>query len=360
MASNNNINDIANYLNQFNQQQNTPQYQITPEQVQAYANILNLQNQQQDLRQDDIARLQQARQKDALINTVGNIANSIGNAVGNRQGNEMDLIFRDYRGNVIGQLAGRKPTTGTTPTKPTTQFTDTAKQQIALQEQARQQEVANAQQMAKFQDALAIANQYGIPIGQAMELTGKDILGYKEAEQTAQAGITKEQIDTAGNLYNTILKGEQDYQLADFEAKNDLNLQQNKYLNEGLLKIQQGNIDRGIEEMKQAGLDKRQQAELLNRMNIAKTQANATTTAAATRARATIDAANARAEAEKALYDYKLQNPIQNSSTMNAWINQYWALPPEQQQQLIKANPQIFGLIQQMGNTPNNGDAFIQ
>lgn len=323
MASNYNLNNMVDYLNQYNQQQGTPQYQITPEQIQAYNDMFALKQQQLQDQQLAQSQLQQAAKKDARMGAVANILGAIGSGAGRRQDNGIDLIFRDYKGNVIGQLTSNKNRPTSTPVAPQNVNTNAVKQQIALQEQARQQELANAQQMARFQDALAIANQYGIPIGQAMELTGKDILGYKEAEQTAQAGIAKEQIGTIGNLYNTLLKGEQDYQLADFEAKNDLNLQQNKYLNEGLLKIQQGNIDRGIEEMKQAGLNERQQAELLNRMNIAKMQAKAQTDAATTRAEATRYAADQRVQGQPSY------------GPLSAGLNNLMFLSPEQQARVM-------------------------
>lgn len=295
MASNYNINDMVNYLDRYNQQQNIPQYQVTPEQMQAYANVLNLRGLQQDQRLDDIKQLEQARKEDDKLNRLGMVANMFSN-LGNQNNPLPTLTYRDWSGNVIGQYDPRQgsPNRVATPYIPTNKNVTQAQQQIALNEQARQQQLANAQEMAKFQEAIAVANQYNIPIGQAMELTGKDILGFEKDRATAQAGITKEQIGTTGDLFNTVLKGQQEQQLAEFNAKEKLNQQKQEYLYKGLLAIQEGNIQRGIEEMKQAGLNERQQAELLNRMNIAKVQAQAQTDAAAARANATIEAAKER------------------------------------------------------------------
>lgn len=324
MASNYNINDMVNYLNQYNQQQNTPQYQVTPEQMQAYANVLNLRGLQQDQRLDDIKQLEQARREDDKLNRLGMVANMFSN-LGNQNNPLPTLTYRDWSGNVIGQYDPRQgsPNRVATPYVPTNKNVTQAQQQIALNEQARQQELANAQEMAKFQEAIAVANQYNIPIGQAMGLTGKDILGFEKDRATAQAGITKEQIGTTGDLFNTVLKGQQDYQLAEFEAQNKLDLQQQKFLQDGLLMIQQGNIDAGIEKMKQAGLDRRQVAELSNRLNVAKVNANATMNAANTRAAATRYAADQRAQAQPSY------------GPLSAGLNNLMFLSPEQQARVM-------------------------
>lgn len=323
MASNYNINNMVDYLNQYSQQQNIPQYQITPEQMQAYQDMFNIRQQQMQDQQLAQAQLQEAAKKDARIGTVANILGAIGSGAGRRQDNGIDLIFRDYKGNVMGQLTSNKNRPTSTPVAPQNVNTNAAKTQIALQEQAKQQELANAQEMAKFQEAVALANQYNIPIGQAMGLTGKDILGFEKDRATAQAGITKEQIGSTGDLFNTVLKGQQEQQLAEFNAKEKLNQQKQEYLYKGLLAIQEGNIQRGIEEMKQAGLNERQQAELLNRMNIAKVQANAQTNAAATRAAATRYAADQRAQAQPSY------------GPLSAGLNNLMFLSPEQQARVM-------------------------
>lgn len=298
MASNYNINDMVNYLNQYNQQQTIPQYQITPEQVQAYKDMFSLRQQQIQDQQLAQAQLQEAAKKDTRMGAVANILGAIASGAGRRQDNGIDLIFRDYKGNVIGQLQGNRPQATRTPVVPQNVNTNAVKQQLALQDQARQQELANAQEMAKFQEAVALANQYGIPIGQAMSLTGKDILGYNKDITGGQANIQKEIIASQGDLFNTALKGQQEQQLAEFNAKEKLNQQKQEYLYKGLLAIQEGNIQRGIEEMKQAGLNERQQAELLNRMNIAKIQAKAQTDAANTRASAIRYSADQRTQGQ--------------------------------------------------------------
>ena len=325
MASNYNINDMVGHLNQYAQQQNVPQYQITPEQLQAYKDMFALKQQQLQDREALAQQMQQAAQKDAKMGMAANMLGAIASGVGNRGGgtNSIDLVFRDYRGNVIGQLQGDKPQATRTPTAPQNVNTNAVKQQLALQEQQQAQQLANAQEMAKFQEAVALANQYNIPIGQAMGLTGKDILSYEQSKQTGQSGIQKEAIGSIGDLYKTELQGQRAYQLEEFKANNDLNLQQNKYLNEGLLQIQKGNIDKGIEEMKQAGLNKRQEAELLNRMNIAKTQAKAQTDAAITRAAATRYAADQRAQAQPSY------------GPLSAGLNNLMFLSPEQQARVM-------------------------
>lgn len=323
MASNYNINDMVGHLNQYAQQQNQPQYQVTPEQLQAYKDIFALQQQQQQEKQAELAQLQQAGQQDARMGAIANVLGALASGAGRQQGNDIDLVFRDYRGNVIGQLQGKRPQATGTPTAPQNVNTNAAKQQMAARDELRKQELANAQQMAKFQEAISIANQYNIPIGQAMGLTGKDILGYEQSRQTGQAGIQKEAVGSIGDLYKTELQGQQGMQLEEFKANNNLNLQQNKYLNEGLLQIQKGNIDRGLEEMKQAGLDKRQQAELLNRMNIAKIDAKAQTDAAITRANATRYAADQRAQAQPSY------------GPLSAGLNNLMFLSPEQQARVM-------------------------
>lgn len=325
MASNYNINDMVGHLNQYTQQQNVPQYQVTPEQLQAYKDMFALKQQQLKDREALAQQMQQAAQKDAKMGMATNMLGAIANGVGNRgEGtNSIDLVFRDYRGNVIGQLQGDRPQPARTPVAPQNVNTNAVKQQLALQEQQQAQQLANAQEMAKFQEAIALANQYNIPIGQAMGLTGKDILSYEQSKQTGQSGIQKEAIGSIGDLYKTELQGQQAYQLEGFKASNDLNLQQNKYLNEGLLQIQKGNIDKGIEEMKQAGLNKRQEAELLNRMNIARTQANATMNAAATRAAATRYAADQRVQGQPSF------GPV------SAGMTNYMFYPEDVQRQII-------------------------
>ena len=360
MASNYNINDMVGHLNQYTQQQNVPQYQVTPEQLQAYKDIFALQQQQQQERQAELAQLQQAGQQDARMGAVANVLGALASGAGIQQGNDIDLIFRDYRGNEIGRLQGRRPQATGTPTAPQNVNTNTAKQQIAARDELRKQELANAQEMAKFQEAISIANQYNIPIGQAMGLTGKDILSYEQSKQTGQSGIQKEAIGSIGDLYKTELQGQQGMQLEKFKANNDLNLQQNKYLNEGLLQIQKGNIDKGIEEMKQAGLNKRQEAELLNRMDIARTQANATMNAAATRAAATRYAADQRVQGQPSF------GPV------SAGMTNYMFYPEDVQRQIINdynAYARMSGLrggqapqvnpqnVNTMNNYINNQDA---
>lgn len=94
-------------------------------------------------------------------------------------------------------------------------------------------------------------------------------------------------------------------------------------------------------------------------MNIAKLNAQNAVNVASINANAARYGADKRAQSAMDIAKFRAENPINSASTMNAWINQYWALPAEQQQQLIQANPQIFGLIQQMGNS-QTGDANFQ
>lgn len=323
MASNYNINDMVNYLNQYTQQQQVPQYQITPEQVQAYANIINLQNQQQDLRQDDVRKLEEAQKQDRLINAVNRLAYNL---------NPPRPVMPNM--NVYGVGGQLLYQTDNTPVRQyqeqqrqqllqPSNKAEQVQQQIALNEQARQQQIKNAQEMAKFQEALAVANQYNIPIGQAMGLSGKDILGYNQNLVTGQTGIQREAIGAIGDLYNTALKGQLEQQLAEFNANEKLNQQKQEYLYKGLLAIQEGNIQRGIEEMKQAGLNERQQAELLNRMDIAKINAQAQTDAATTRANATRYAADQRTQGQPSY------------GPLSAGLNNLMFLSPEQQARVM-------------------------
>lgn len=161
----------------FNQVQAGP----TPEQIQAYANILNLRGLQQDQKLDDIKQLEQAKREDDKLNKLGMVANMFSNL--ENQNNPLPtLTYRDWSGNVIGQYDPRQgsPNRVATPYVPTNKNVTQAQQQIALNEQVRQQELANAQEMAKLQDAIALANATGMPINQALSLTGEDVLGYNK------------------------------------------------------------------------------------------------------------------------------------------------------------------------------------
>lgn len=164
----------------FNQVQAGP----TPEQIQAYANILNLQNQQQDFRQDDIRRLQEAQLQDQKINAINNLATQLRGIDTRPPAASFNLY--NWRGNATDTINvdGRQPFSDNIKQVENPQGTDTntqaVKAQIELQEQARQQQIKNAQEMAKLQDAIALANATGMPINQALGLTGEDVLGYNK------------------------------------------------------------------------------------------------------------------------------------------------------------------------------------
>ena len=160
----------------FNQVQAGP----TPEQIQAYANILNLQNQQQDLRQDDARKLQEAQKQDNLINAVNRLAYNlnppktvmpnmnvygVGGQLLYQANNDAARQYQEQQRQQLLQPSNRA---------------EQVQQQIALQEQAREQQIKNAQEMAKLQDAIALANATGMPINQALSLTGEDVLGYNK------------------------------------------------------------------------------------------------------------------------------------------------------------------------------------
>lgn len=160
----------------FNQVQAGP----TPEQIQAYANILNLQNQQQDFRQDDARKLQEAQKQDNLINAVNRLAYNlnppkpvmpnmnvygVGGQLLYQANNDAARQYQEQQRQQLLQPSNRA---------------EQVQQQIALQEQAREQQIKNAQEMAKLQDAIALANATGMPINQALGLTGEDVLGYNK------------------------------------------------------------------------------------------------------------------------------------------------------------------------------------
>lgn len=160
----------------FNQVQAGP----TPEQIQAYANILNLQNQQQDFRQDDARKLQEAQKQDNLINAVNRLSYNlnpprtvmpnmnvygVGGQLLYQANNDAARQYQEQQRQQLLQPSNKA---------------EQVQQQIALQEQNRQQQIKNAQEMAKLQDAIALANATGMPINQALGLTGEDILGYNK------------------------------------------------------------------------------------------------------------------------------------------------------------------------------------
>lgn len=185
----------------------------TPEQIQAYANILNLQNQQQNLRQDDIRKLEEAAERDTKINRANALANTIGN-IYTPKNPLPNLIIRDWSGNPIATYNPKDSSPDIKPTNldiNTTSNIEKTQAQIALQEQAREQQIKNAYEIAKIQDAIALANATGMPINQALGLTGKDILGYNQdvmQRQTELFGkgieggydIAQEAMQQTGNL----------------------------------------------------------------------------------------------------------------------------------------------------------------
>lgn len=325
MASNYNINDMVNYLNQYNKQQNIPQYQVTPEQMQAYANILNLQNQQQDLRQDDIRKLQEAEQKDIRANRANALANTIGN-IYTPKNPLPSLVIRDWFGNPI---AGYNPKDSSPDINPpnlntnTTTNVDKAKEQIALQEQTRQQQLKNAQDMAKFQEAIAVANQYGIPIGQAMGLTGKDVLDYNKNIASGQAGVQKEVVSSIGDLYKQNLINENNLQVQELKNTGDYNTTQLKAINDLMIAKNKTENDLAIAQLKEQGLNDRQINDLISRKEVANINAKAQTDAAATRAAATRYAADQRAQAQPSY------------GPLSAGLNNFMFLPPEQQAKIM-------------------------
>lgn len=359
MASNYNINDMVNYLDRYNQQQNIPQYQVTPEQIQAYQDMFALKQQQLQDQQLAQAQLQEAAKKDARINTVANILGAVGSGA-RRQDNGIDLVFRDYKGNVMGQLQADRPQYTRPQTVPQQINTNAAKTQIALQEQARQQELANAQEMARFQEAVALANQYNIPIGQAMGLTGKDILGFEKDRATAQAGVQKEVVSSIGDLYKQNLTNQGNLQVQELKNTGDYNTTQLKAINDFLIANSKAENDYAIAQLKEQGLNNRQINDLISRKEIANINAKAQTDAAATRAAATRYAADQRAQAQPSY------------GPLSAGLNNYMFLSPEQQAmvtadydayaravglrggQVPQVNPQN---VNTMNNYINNQDA---
>lgn len=362
MASNYNINDMVNYLNQYNQQQGTPQYQITPEQLQAYNDMFALKQQQLQDQQLAQAQLQEAAKKDAKMGTVANILGAIGSGAGRRQDNGIDLIFRDYKGNVVGQLQGNRPQPTRTPVAPQNVNTNAVKQQLALQEQQQAQQLANAQEMAKFQEAVALANQYNIPIGQAMGLTGKDILGYNKDIATAQAGVQKEIINSLGNLYEQNLTNEGNLQVQELKNTGDYNTTQLKAINDFLIANTKAENDYAIAQLKEQGLNNREIANIISRKEIANINAKAQTDAAATRAAATRYAADQRVQGQPSY------------GPLSAGLNNLMFLSPEQQARVMadydaytraiglrgnnvpQVNPQN---VNTMNNYINNQDASL-
>lgn len=169
----------------FNQVQAGP----TPEQIQAYANILNLQNQQQNFRQDDARKLQEAQKQDNLINAVNRLSYNInpprtvmpnmnvygvGGQLLYQANNDAARQYQEQQRQQLLQPSNKA---------------EQVQKQIALQEQNRQQQIKNAYEMAKIQDAIAVANATGMPISQALGLTGEDILGYNKDVIQRQAEL---------------------------------------------------------------------------------------------------------------------------------------------------------------------------
>ena len=161
----------------------------TPEQIQAYPNLLNLQNQQQDLRQDDARNLQEAQEQDKLINAVNRFAYNlnppktvmpnmnvygVGGQLLYQTNNDAARQYQEQQRQQLLQPSNRA---------------EQVQQQIALQEQAREQQIKNAQEMAKLQDAIALANATGMPINQALGLTGEDVLGYNKDVMQRQSEL---------------------------------------------------------------------------------------------------------------------------------------------------------------------------
>lgn len=322
MASNYNINDMVNYLDKYNQQQTIPQYQVTPEQIQAYKDMFALKQQQLQDQQLAQAQLQEAAKKDARIGTVANILGAIGNSA-RRQDNDIDLIFRDYKGNVMGQLQGNRPQPTRTPVVPQNVNTNAVKQQLALQEQQQTQQLANAQEMAKFQEAVALANQYGIPIGQAMGLTGKDVLDYNKNIASGQAGVQKEVVSSIGDLYRQNLINENNLQVQELKNTGDYNTTQLKAINDLMIANTKAENDYAIAQLKEQGLNNREIANIISRKEIANINAKAQTDAAATRAAATRYAADQRAQAQPSY------------GPLSAGLNNFMFLPPDQQAKVM-------------------------
>lgn len=363
MASNYNIKDMINYLDRYNQQQSTPQYQVTPEQMQSYLNVMNLQKQQEDLRQDDLRKLQEAREQDAKVNQVRALANTLGN-IGNAPNPLPTLNLTDFRGQTIAQYNPREgsPNKEVTPYSPTNTNTELAMQDIGLREQARQRQLANAQEMAKFQEAIAVANQYNIPIGQAMGLTGKDILGFEKDRATAQAGVQKEVVSSIGDLYKQNLTNQGNLQVQELKNTGDYNTTQLKAINDFLIANTKAENDYAIAQLKEQGLNNREIANIISRKEIANINAKAQTDAAATRAAATRYAADQRAQTQPSY------------GPLSAGLNNYMFLSPEQQAmvtadydayaravglrggQVPQANPQN---VNTMNNYINNQDASL-
>lgn len=368
MASNYNINDMVNYLNQYNQQQNIPQYQVTPEQMQAYANIINLQNQQQDLRQYDVRKLQEAQLQDQKINAINNLATQLRGIDTRPPAASFNLY--NWRGNTTDTINvdGRQPFSDNIQQVENPQRTDIntqlAKAQIDLREQARQQQLKNAQDMAKFQEAIAVANQYGIPIGQAMGLTGKDVLDYNKNIASGQAGVQKEIVSSIGDLYKQNLTNEGNLQLQELKNTGDYNTTQLKAINDLLIAKNKAENDLAITKLKEQGLNDRQINDLISRKEIANINAKARTDAAVTRAEATRYAADQRAQSQPSY------------GPLSAGLNNFMFLPPDQQAKVMAdydAYTRAIGLRgdnapqvnPQNVNTMNNfikpqGDAYFQ
>lgn len=166
--------------------------ELTPEQLQAYTDIFNLRNQQQGLMEADVRRLQEAQEADTRANQMNRFINTILPQSTGRSGLPINLVYRDFQGNTVGSYdaSGGQPTVrNQRPPEATTKATNNTVQQIALEQQARAQQLANAQEMAKLQDAIALSNATGMPIAQALQVGGKDILDYNKNVIDAQTDL---------------------------------------------------------------------------------------------------------------------------------------------------------------------------
>ena len=231
----------------FNQVQAGP----TPEQIQAYANILNLQNQQQDLRQDDIRKLEEAQKQDSLINAVNRFAYNINPPKPimpnmNVYGVDGQLLYQTDN-NAARQYQDQQRQQLLQPSNRAEQV----QQQIALQELAREQQIKNAQEMAKLQDAIALANATGMPINQALGLTGKDVLGYNQDVIQRQSELLGKGIEGSYDIAQEAMEQEgglakEGYNQAGQNARTSANIQRD------ILKTQMDNAA-AIERILQQG-----------------------------------------------------------------------------------------------------------
>lgn len=231
--ANNNPNDLLNRINMVsniiggaNSVNRLPNLAPTEQEAEAYRQAYqqmgsNLMGQVQAANE-----LLKAYGNDLENQRRANMANAVGRVVSGWLPQQTDLIFRDFKGNTIGQQQANRPvdlsSIGTEAYRNIPKQTDIVNAQLKLAQDLQKQQSDLATKQAQLNSAIRLSQATGLPLNVAANMTGEDYLKFIEPTQKGQqelaqlgaeriADLIQGDMESKGTLANTALQNEGDY-----------------------------------------------------------------------------------------------------------------------------------------------------